>query len=353
MNGIPSAVLRQKEEALERQRVAEDAQAIANQPIPTPEQAPPAEQPAPPEPNDRSNSLDHLLTGEPSTVVAPPPVATQQPAQPVVEQEVVSLEDHQALVHRLNVLQGKYDAEVPRYADEVRDLKERESKLQEELRHPREPAWRSGLTDQERQELADSPDGLGVDYRAAKGEVNAVEQKLSERQRTLEKRLDDAEKANEQFERKAATDRFFDRVERITPGARQIDERPDFADWLKRPDPDSNNGSTLLDVYLSDARQGRISQVAATISEFQEQKGLVRETPSPSVRGQVKPAVASGSSPTTPQAPSSDETITGTQLKQFMTDVSKGNSVYTPEQKTKIMARIEHAEANGLIDRSR
>lgn len=166
------------------------------------------------------------------------PVAeVQAPEEPAEEnqQSVVSEEDpnSETWQSRYNVLQGKYNTEVPRYASQLRDvtarLQQAEEMLQRFVNSPPAQASHSDPDIDDRYKKA--AEFLGedvVDFTrdSIRAEIDKRLAEVAESQRQFDARLKQAEK-----------DRFFNQLDVNIPGWRELDNDPAWLGWLQEYDP--------------------------------------------------------------------------------------------------------------------
>lgn len=166
----------------------------------------------------------------------PPPEPAETPAP--VEDDPNS-ETWQA---RYTALQGKYDAEVPRYAQQLRELRQYAQQLEARLATPPEPPQPS--TDELDKEAADlvGEDVVKLIRRMAQAEAERRIAEVKQAQQTVEQRIAQSEQ-----------EAFYARVDAAVPGWRQIDTDPAWLGWLQEYDP-----------LLGAPRQAALEQAAQT-----------------------------------------------------------------------------------------
>lgn len=161
-----------------------------------------------------------------------PPTAEPAPEAP-------SEETWQA---RYNALQGKYNAEVPRYAAQLREANQYIQQLQEQLN--KAPAEPQADLDAEYRDAADlfGEDLVKFTRKMAQAEADRRIAELKQSQQQVEQRIAQSE-----------NDRFFAQVDAAVPGWRDIDNDPAWLGWLQEYDP-----------LLGAPRQAALEQAAAT-----------------------------------------------------------------------------------------
>lgn len=169
------------------------------------------------------------------------PPTGEAPAEPAPE--APSEETWQA---RYNALQGKYNAEVPRYAQQLREANQYIQQLQEQLSQARQaPAE------------VQTPD-LDADYKEAADLFGEDLVKFTRKmaQAEADRRIAELKQSQQQVEQRIAhseNERFFAQVDAAVPGWRDIDNDPAWLGWLQEYDP-----------LLGAPRQAALEQAAAT-----------------------------------------------------------------------------------------
>lgn len=217
-----------------------------------------------------------------------PPTA-EAPAEPAPE--APSEETWQA---RYNALQGKYNAEVPRYAAQLREANQYIQQLQEQLN--KAPAEPQADLDAEYKEAADlfGEDLVKFTRKMAQAEADRRIAELKQSQQQVEQRIAQSE-----------NDRFFAQVDAAVPGWRDIDNDPAWLGWLQEYDPllgaprqaaleqaaathDVNRVSHLFTAFLSTRRQPAAPAAPqpsrAQLEQVTPRSGAVPTAPTPQAR---------------------------------------------------------------------
>jgi hypothetical protein len=126
---------------------------------------------------------------------------------------------------RYNALQGKYNAEVPRLHQQLREISYQVDELRSQRQTP-EPQPKDLEVD--RQNAVDNYGEEIVDYihRAAQAEAERRIAELKQSQQLVEQRVAQSEH-----------DRFFAQMDTAVPGWRDIDTNPAWLGWLQEYDP--------------------------------------------------------------------------------------------------------------------
>lgn len=242
---------------------------------PPAENTPPAD---PPTEGDRINS-------------APP--AADPPADPQPEKDPD---------HKYKVLQGKYNAEVPRLQSELRESKELVQELRQRVNNtesllavmqaaPPDPAPApapapSGITDEERAQFG--PDLIDVIERAAAAKIMPqVESQIAPVKTSVEQVSQSAGQAAEQ---QARSDReaTLAALEAAVPNWVQQNEDQGFLQWLNENDAYAGvpRGQLLTQAFQANDA----TRVIAFFKGFQQENAVVtpEPAPAPAVEPQVK-----------------------------------------------------------------
>lgn len=145
---------------------------------------------------------------------------------------------------RYQALQGKYNAEVPRYAQQLREALQRIQDLETRMSAPPEAAKPAEAALDQR--YAEAVELFGEDL------VNFTREMA---QAEADRRVADVMKSLQQVDQKVAQsehERFFAQVDAAVPGWREIDTNPEWLGWLQEYDP-----------LLGAPRQAALEQAAA------------------------------------------------------------------------------------------
>lgn len=255
--------------------------------------------------------------------------ATQSPAAAEIEDLKAKL----AKAEQANrVLRAKYDAEVPRYAAEVKALKEEIAKLTEKLNQKAEAAELSSLSEEER-ELVGKP-LLDVITKAAKEVATGV----------VESKVKPISESVNRFQRmtEAAYEATLDRE---VPYWRAQNEDPNFyAVWLNEIDPATGRLRNDLLQAAHAAMQGY--QVAEIFRAYREG----REIGAPPKSENVSPSPPVGAAQPLPTgAAAQPKTWTRAAIRQFYEELRQGKWRHRMEEARKVELEIAAAAKEGRI----
>lgn len=248
------------------------------------------------------------------------------------------------------VLQGKYNAEVPRLSGEVAGLKEQNRQLQEQIdrlsaegaRPNKDGAnTQSVITDEHRDrfdpELLDLVGSIAKD--AARQEVDPIRGTVEETKAEREART------NAEREEARRTD-FADALDELVPEWNSIDNEPGFHSYLSEVDPAT--GKQRQQVLVAKVQAMDVASVARIFQGYIRARGN-RPTNGKvqggqSLAGQEVPDLAGHS-----RAPSGQEKKIYTQreVREFYAGVTKGH--FSRERATEIEKDIVAAQKEGRI----
>jgi len=284
---------------------------------------------------------------------AEPP--SESPATPPSEPPVSAEVDYQ---HKFDVLQGKYDAEVPRLIAENRDLRGHSNelgqiigtlqteveKLKEGSKSPEQPKVDTGkiaqecLSEEELEELRATvdPEILGkIINSAVQSQIQPLTQSMTDVQNG---------------QARTAENRFWDRVDAI-PNWDAINKSPEFNNWLDKSAP--YTGMTHRQILQKAQTDLNAAVVTEIFNDF-----AVSKSPSPGVspsktgkpvapKPHISPAKGAGAS----SAPVQKKTWTVTQVNKFYVDVQKGKYRNKEKERKQTEQDIWNAQKEGRIKR--
>jgi len=258
------------------------------------------------------------------------PVATtpqaEAPAQPSGEEnwEV-----------KYKVLNGKYSAEVPRLAEQVRELKDQIKALSEKPAPEPEVVVKNKLTPEQVVEQ------FGEDFASA---VGSLASQIAE-QRTAKLREELAPKVEQAAEtaiRSARAD-FFRGLEALVPEFRQIDEEDGFTLFLDEVDPMS--GRPRRDFFNDANHSNDAARVARFFSAYRGLKSQPAQQPvaMPSIEAQIAP----DSSRSAPSTPPGKKLWTRAEIGRFYEAVRRG--AYSEQDYGRIESDIFAAQRENRV----
>lgn len=265
---------------------------------------------------------------------------------------------------KYSVLKGKYDAEVPRLSQDVRDANSRITNLEDKITGlatqtiVEEPA--ASRTDFTPEEVADyGEDLLDVIGRKARMivETEYLPQmnKLNSEVSTLRTQLGETGQKVGKFE----TNEVFAQLDATVKDWRTINTDPVFHEWLDQTDPYS--GQTRKDLMLNAFNRKNAHQVRAFFNGFMQENAAVvtpSADPQPSGQGGTQGSTLNLGdyiAPGTPKsggdigAPKEKRIWTNKEIGAFYSSVQKGHYKGRPDDKVRIEADIVAATREGRI----
>ncbi|MGE6778264.1 hypothetical protein ACQKFL_11555 [Vreelandella titanicae] len=306
----------------------------------TPEN-PEAEEKQPPAPASEQNPQDDTKQAD----TANP--ADAQPAESPKDEPKPETQDALYWQHRFQVLQGKYNGELPALRKENEQLKQqvadKDRRIQELEKQSPAPD-NSGITDDQ---LAHFKQEFGEDL------VTFIERMTKQKDaapetgntKELQERLDrlEAEKETEAAEkREDAEARFWVSLEQAVPNFRQVNSEPAFLQFLSKFDPQSGK---QYQQALSEAQQSQSAEGVADIFKLYLSQATPKAAEKRTVPDeQVEPR-------TTKAAPTPNsqggKLWTGAEISQFYRDKTAGR--YAADEAQRLEADIFAAQREGRV----
>jgi hypothetical protein len=213
------------------------------------------------------------------------------------EGETVSKADFDRLKHRFDVLQGKYNSEIPRAASRVKELERENDELLvkvETAAHaqpaPKSEAHKKYLSTEEQ---ADLDEGYAnIQGKMARGVAEEVAESrtkvLGDQVKELKQTLEDLRATQIQ----AAQSRFWKEVDALSPGAEvaNTSEDPEWVAFLGGVDPTSR--LTYREIGVAAVNRGDAEGVANLFDLFKSSTGVDPAAARKRVLAQVKPGTA-------------------------------------------------------------
>lgn len=263
---------------------------------------------------------------EPKAEVPPQPEAPPPADPPKAEAPAPTPEEDASWKRKYEVLHGKYRAEVPRLAAEIRDLRGQLQEAQAKANTPPAPAP-SKLKPEEVEEYGEK--FIDVVKRAA-AEVSSPEQ-VSEIKQTVDQLRSET--------LRLAKDRFFTDLARQAPQWESLNEDKDFLTWLAGVDP--YTGQTRQDLFDQATAQMDAWRVANFFNSYGSERPAAPPEPDP-IDQQVEPPTARVSAP-----PPGKKVWTTTEIGRFYADVRSGR--VPREDAQRIERDIFAAQTEGRI----
>lgn len=258
---------------------------------------------------------------------------------------------------RYQTLKGKYDKEVPRLHQQVKEQTARLEQLEQLLaamqsapkQQETEQDW--GITPDERETWGE--DLLSVVEKQARSIVKQQRAEYEARIAKLEEQLNAVSGSTNQVAKQvedASWDRFLDTVRTQIPNFEQVDRSQEFLDWLSIPD--SFSGIERQELLNKAARERDIERTVRIFNTYLKEKGIVREPQADAKRvsdleKQIAPGRGVGS-PTSNTSGSKREYSRG-DIAEFYKAVASGEYKGRDAERRKIEYDIIAAGKEGRI----
>ena len=312
--------------------------------------------PAPEENQDKPN-LEVVSDGKPEDAAQPPTKVESDEAQP----DGVGKENDPAFwKHKYDVLQGKYDAEVPRLQQSNNGLQGRLGEMENQLaritaKMADAPAKQitpsSYLTDEEREDYGE--DMLTVVKKAAREEFEPMLATLQEENGQLRSLLG----GMQQKSILGARDEMLDKLDNELSNWRQLNSQPDFLGWLENVDPYS--GNKKLEMLRQAFENNNTSRVLAFFKGFlNENAAYTSNSQVPnqprevgfSLETLVAPGRASDSEGSRAQEGNANSLQwSSASIKKFYSDINRGVYRDKPDERTRLERDLFSAQEEGRI----
>jgi len=258
---------------------------------------------------------------------APAP-QTEQPAPtepPKAEAPEAPKPEDDSWKRRYEVLEGKYKAEIPRMAAELRNLKAQLNEAQAKPATPPAPPP-SKLRPEEVEEYGEK--FIDVVKRAA---AEVLPDDVGQIRQSVEQLKSDG--------LRLAKDRFFGDLNRLAPRWEQLNEDKDFLGWLAGIDPFT--GQMRQDIFDQATAQMDAWRVANFFNGYGGESPAAASVPDP-IDDQVEPPTSRVAAP-----PPGKKIWTTTEIGRFYADVRSRR--LTPEDSQRIERDIFAAQSEGRI----
>ena len=209
-------------------------------------------------------------------------------------------------------------------------------------------AFKSYLSEDERDDYESEEEALGVAGRAARG---VFEAQIAALRSELGTRLDSIEQFSLQAQETVLEDQTWGAVEALSPGAKDINNGSNatWIEFLSGPNP-HNPAQTLRDLAQSRYQSGDVEGLASLVDSYKRQYGWTTDSTgapnSTALNGQLKPSRAGG----TPAPMGQQKTfIPESEIARFYGARTRGEYDGRDEEVKKIEAAIEEAERENRI----
>lgn len=272
-------------------------------------------------------------TQQPET---PPSQALSPSAAPATEQAPNSLAGNAAVVdetleQRFRVLEGKYRAEVPRLAEQLKQANSLAADLRAQLEAS---SAKPHVTDEDREAYGEEQ--IEVMKRAARDAVAAELFEKNQRIAQLEAAFKDVAGATQEM----TANQFVASLTSQVPDWATVNANVEFKKWLTQSDPMS--GMTRQAMLDDAANSMDVARVVRFFAAFKEQKGSKALQVKQSLESQVSP-----DSSRTPEVQQPKRYWTRTEISAFYEKVKTGK--IPKDEAAKLDADISQAALEGRV----
>lgn len=292
-------------------------------------------------------------TSAPQDSAQAEPQAQSTEAQASPAPQPTSDENDIAWQTRYRVLQGKYDAEVPRLNVRVRELEQQLQQAVEQFKQaaqaPQQPEPPPKRLVTEKDEEAFGSDLLDVSRRVAQ---EVIEREREQFAKLVEGLRAENAKLHQQLgsvsERQGATDRrgYLSTLESQIPGFDAINADPKFLEWLDEMDPMTG---LARKAYLTDAYNAMdVGRTAAIFLSWPGAKAHQQQSrPNAGLAKQVAPNAARASA--APSASPNERVWSMRDIDAFYKDMARGSYRGRDTDAQRIEAEIDLAVSQGRV----
>lgn len=310
---------------------------------------------------DRAAQIEAELNGvqegeagnDPATpdaqTVTPPEPEPAAASTPETQPEPVEESRTPDWEHKYRTLQLKYDNEVPRYAADLRELRQQVQELSRELqlartepKPPTAPETPPMVSEQDREAFGE--DLVNLQERIARSVAAPLERHIQELTQRLSKYEATADSVVTQ-QAQTAEARYFDRLEAAVPNWAQVNEDENWVEWLKGRYP---GAGMSRQEQLNLARE-RLD-LNATVEMFRAYEELTAPRKPANQNQELNRQVAppkSRASSTVASDQSSTRIWTQAEIAAAM-DPRRLRDM-TPEQVERVVSEIDAAAAEGRV----
>lgn len=252
------------------------------------------------------------------------PEVTEELSEPINEVSEPATPDWE---HKFSVLQGKYNAELPRLNQDLHSLKDQNLKLQEQINELKTKPVEKQDFSEVREELGDSAANAFVKQQEINEDQSRV---IDELRRQIGQVGQDSQQSSEQA--------FYSTLATLVPEWETLNTNPKFTAWLSE-----------MDVFSGKTRQTLLNEAASVLDVnrvvlfFNQWKKLSAKKKS----GIEQQASPSTSKTTAPVEQKSSYTLT--EVKKFYDDISKGKYRHNQDEMKRLDYDITMAQAEGRV----
>lgn len=213
----------------------------------------------------------------PEQSAAPEPVAGNEPSTPPAAQ---GSQEDESWKKRFDVLTGKYNAEVPRLHDQLREQTNALEKLQQELealktKAPSNPEPETPLVTSNDEETFGA-DLIDLARRITRDEQSKVLKELAELRAAVQAISNLPKQVERVVEQQAisAEERYWNAVKAVVPDWDSIDQDGRWIDWLQLTPPFSVK--TYRELAMEAIQAGLVQPIVELVKEWKTQAGIAQ-----------------------------------------------------------------------------
>ena len=302
---------------------------------------------------DEAERIQAQLAPAPDTPTDPPAPPSEPIPEPPIAPAPAPVADEETFQRRFLTLQGKYNAELPRAQNRIRELEASIQTLEHRInamalaqsQAPAAPgtdkdveAFGSDLVDLVRRQATE------VARREAEARLSAATQQTAQ--------LDERVKSVSQAQAQAAHERYTNDVKTLVPDFDAMNVDPGFIGWLA--DVDQFSGQTRQDMLLAAFNARDAHRTATFFNTYKALTAPVEVAPAPAVdnRQRLERQVAPGSSKSSaPNSPAAAEPkwFSQAEIQAFYKGVATGEYRGKDAELARAEAEIDAAVAAGRV----
>jgi len=240
-----------------------------------------------------------------------------------------------------NVLKGKYDAEVPRMAEELRSLRSELDKVKRQKEEAEQNSEIQGIDPEDFGEYGEEFQAL------AKSQKDLLE--ANKKLREELNQIKDSVGSVEETQRTTVQNSFYSRLNELCPEWGRLNKDQGCLDWLQTVNP--YTGDLRINSMQSAEQRGDAATVAAIFNEYRQLSGFGKE---PEKKPEKKPKPknlqpSSTHSGNDNPAGSGKRTWSRAQIKQFYQDKAMGSYEGRDEEARQLEQDIFKAQSEGRV----
>jgi len=238
---------------------------------------------------------------------------------------------------KYKTLQGKYTSELERMNSLLSTVLAEREQMAVQLERASKPTGQS-TGDMDIDSDARFLDELVSEYPTiAKGVEALLERKLAEKMAVTEGKVDGLARRTDEV----VAERYIKTLDELMPSWRQIKDKPEFVDWLNKPE--RYTGKSRWQLLIEADRSRNAQSVAAFYEDFAREAGVDTNRTSAFPASKPNQNISPSTSGNQYQFPTSKSYITRAEISQFYRDRALGKFTGTEEEAAKIEGRIMKA----------